>query len=362
MSSEQRPLRRPPPWWPEDEPWPPRGRPPSLPGLGRRIAIGVVLFLFLGSTAGVLSGFLWARGNSGGPPIFVPFFWLIVLVVLISAGGVVTRRYTRPMSSVMDAIGKLAGGDYSARARPSGPPEMHALAGAVNTMAARLKSAEEQRRNLLADVAHEVRTPLSVIRGNVEGMLDGVYPADESRLGPILEEVNVLTRLVEDLQTLSSAEAGVLRLYREPADIGSLLDDAVTAFAPQSAQLGVELSASVQRDLVLAVDAVRVRQVIDNLVSNALRHTPEGGAVRLGARREGDRAVVSVSDTGSGIPPDELPYIFERYRKSPDSRGSGLGLAIARRLVEAHGGSISAESELGHGTTLTFTLPAEPPA
>lgn len=352
-----REQRRAPPWWPADEAWPPRKRPSGGAAFVRRILLVLFAFFVLSTTINLVAGFFVA-GQHGPPPVW-GFFWIVLL-----GGGLVimwrfANRFTSPFGDVMGALDRLAAGDYSARVRPAGPPPVRALGDALNTTAARLASAEEQRRNLVADIAHEVRTPLAVIRGNVEGMIDGLYPADPQRLAPILDEVAIITRLVEDLGTLSSAEAGVLQLHRAPTDLAGLVRDIGTSFEAQAAAAGVALSAEGSEFAVREVDEHRIRQVLENLVWNAIRHTGPGGSVNLDVRADSGGVTVAVTDTGSGIAPEDLPYIFERYRKSPDSVGSGLGLAIARSLVEAHGGTIGATSERGQGTTITFTLPAE---
>jgi signal transduction histidine kinase len=220
-----------------------------------------------------------------------------------------------------------------------------------------LEAAEDQRRNLMADIAHEVRTPLSVIRGNAEGMRDGIYPVDAARLGAIIDEVEIITRLVADLNTLSSAEAGMLRIHREPTDLAALLREIASSFEADTEGKEVELSVIAENPTVLEVDPQRIRQVVENLLANSLRHTPAGGTVRLELRRADHEVEVCVADTGSGIPPEDLEHIFERYRKGSDSAGSGLGLAIVKRLVEAHGGTVNAASSVGEGTTICLLLP-----
>ncbi len=210
---------------------------------------------------------------------------------------------------------------------------------------------------LLADIAHELRNPLSIIRGYAEGIIDGVYPADESHLSLLLDETAHMTRLLEDLQTLSMAEAAVLPLHREPVDLGLLISDLVATYQPVAEETGITVSADVPPGLSLDVDPIRIRQVLENLIANALRHTQSGGAVRVVLSTGTESVAMRVEDTGEGIPPDELPHIFDRFTKSADSGGSGLGLAIARRLVEAHGGEITAGSTPGQGTTVTVTLP-----
>jgi len=207
------------------------------------------------------------------------------------------------------------------------------------------------RRQLLADVAHELRTPLAILQGRLEGLLDGVYPRTDEQLGQLLEETRHLGRLVEDVGTLANAEAGALELRREAVELGEVLDDAADSFARS-------ITRSIPGDLpAIELDPVRIREVLLNLLSNADRHTPPEGTITLGAAAEPRQLVVQVIDTGSGIAADELPRIFERFHKGAGSRGSGLGLAIARDLVRAHGGNISAESLVGRGTTVTITLP-----
>jgi signal transduction histidine kinase len=263
-----------------------------------------------------------------------------------------------PLGDVMEAAGRVAEGDYSARVAERGPREVRALAHTFNSMAARLAAHDEQRRNLLADVTHELRTPLTVIQGNLEGLLDGIYARDDAHLQPILEETQVMSRLIDDLRMLALAESGALRLEKEPTDLAVLASEAVASFRTQADAAKIELSVDAAPDLpTLEVDPARIRQVLDNLIANALRYTPGGGTIRVRCfTSSGSNVAVAISDTGAGIPPEELPHIFDRFYKSRDSRGTGLGLAIARNLVAAHGGEISAESELGKGTTICFTL------
>jgi two-component system sensor histidine kinase BaeS len=205
---------------------------------------------------------------------------------------------------------------------------------------------------MLADVTHELRTPLTVIRGEVEGMIDGVYSADETRLRSILEETHLLSRLVDDLRTLALAEAGALDLKREPTDVAALLVETGAAFRSAAEAKGVRIESSVTESPSVDVDPVRVREIVNNLLSNALRYSPSGGVVRLMY----DGATVSVTDSGPGIPPESLPHIFERFYKSSDSGGMGLGLSIAKYLVQAHGGTIRAENAAEGGTRIVFSL------
>jgi len=245
----------------------------------------------------------------------------------------------------------------------SGPREVRALARAFNAMSARLQQVDRQRRDLLADVTHELRTPLTVIQGNLEGLLDGVYPANKEHIRPILEDARLLSHLLDDLQSLALVEAGALQLHREPTDLTALAEEALAPFRAPAEAAGVALRLDIAPDLPMAdVDPVRVREIFTNLLSNALRHLPRGGVIEVGAALEADgrRIAVSVSDTGDGIPVESLPHIFDRFQKSDRARGSGLGLAIAKKLVMAHGGEIVARSEgtPQQGTTITFTLPA----
>jgi signal transduction histidine kinase len=274
------------------------------------------------------------------------------------------RRLAARVDDVIDAVGRVADGDLSARVAERGPADARSLARAFNAMTSRLEGSEEQRRKMLADVSHELRTPLSVVQGSLEAIVDGVRPADEANLAAILDETKVLSRLVEDLRTISLAESGALALHREPTDIAALIRDVMASFAPQAETAGVEISVSeAVRAPVVDVDPVRTREILTNLFANALRYTPRSGTVRVGVGADDSGAVaVTIADTGAGIPPEALDHVFERFYKSAESRGAGLGLAIAKQLVEAHGGTISASSVVGTGTQIRFTLPIEPPA
>jgi two-component system, OmpR family, sensor histidine kinase BaeS len=358
-----------PPWWPEDEPFPPRGGwggPPRR--YPRRLGLLFALFvLLMFSLSGLLFRLLsgggggWGPDRWGGPP-FVPFPLLVVGVLLVAfLVGRAVRRMAAPIGDVMEAADRVAGGDYGTRVQARGPDEVRRLARSFNQMVERLEANEAQRRGLLADVAHELRTPLSVIRGNVEGMLDGLYPADEAHLAPVLEETAVMARLLDDLQTLSTAEAGVLRLHRERVDPAALAQDAVAAFRARADTAGVTLESRPGDGVPeLDVDPVRIGEVLANLLANAVRHTPRGGSVSVVVEPAAAGVAFTVADTGRGIDPADLPYVFDRFVKSADSGGVGLGLAIARSLVQAHGGTITADSQPGRGTTMRFTLPPAP--
>ncbi len=287
---------------------------------------------------------------------------LFVLIVLGMASDAV-RRAAAPVGDLIEASGRVEAGDFSARVPEDGPREVRSLARAFNSMSSRLEEMEAQRRSTLADVSHELRTPLAVIQGNVEALLDGVYSADAEHLEPILDEIRVMERLIEDLRTLTLVEAGSLVLHRAPTDLGDLLPDVAAGYRNQAEQAGVQLIVTVADNVpVLDVDPARLREVVANLLTNALRHTPRGGSIDLAGRLVGKEVEVTVRDTGSGMSPEQLDRIFDRFYRSPDSPGSGLGLPIARDLVQAHGGTLTATSELSRGTTLRFTLPISAPS
>jgi two-component system, OmpR family, sensor histidine kinase BaeS len=347
-------MRRPPPWWPEGEPFPPYGRyrygPPTFV---RWFGCFVLVVLAVAFMTGGLAGALFRLGPGGVHPVFAfPILVIIGLILLAALSGV--RRVSRPMSNLIDAARRIESGDYSTRVPEWGSPDIRSVARAFNSMSARLKAIDDQRRSFLADVTHELRTPLSVIRGQAEAISDGVYPADSAHLAPILDATATLDRLVEDLRTLVLTDAGSLVLHREPTDLGALVRDAVESFRPQAESKGLMLAADVAGNVPPAsVDPARIRQVIGNLLSNSIRHTPSGGSVKVAVSAP---ATIAVTDTGEGIPPELLPHVFERFAKGPNSTGSGLGLAIAHDIVAAHDGTIQIASA-NPGTTVTIALP-----
>jgi two-component system sensor histidine kinase BaeS len=298
------------------------------------------------------------RGSGGG--IHGPQLLLILLIAVGIAVAVRSvRRVVTPLSGLIAAAGRVEAGDYSAQVAVKGSPELRSVARAFNAMTATLRENELRRRSFLADVTHELRTPLAVIRGQAEAIADGVYPGDTEHLAPIIEAARALEVLTEDLRTLALTEVGALALAREHVDLAALAQDAVAAFQGRAEAAGVTLTAEAAEDVPPAdADPARIRAVLGNLLANALRHTPAGGTVSVAVRRSGDRVEVAVTDTGEGISADLLPHVFDRFVKGPGSVGSGLGLAIARDVVTAHGGTIEIISEPGAGTTVRLALPA----
>ena len=317
----------------------------------------LLMFLIVATLVGFVAwliGSAIGAGQSFPGTILIGFLVLLVLAML----GRVVRRLAAPVGDLIEASGRVEAGDFSTRVQETGPREVRALARAFNAMSARLEETEQHRRSALADVSHELRTPLTVIQGNLEAIIDGVYPADAEHLEPILAETRVLERLIEDLRTLTLAEAGSLVLHREQTDLEALLTDVTASYRSQAEQAGITLDVTVAPDLApLDIDPARIREVVSNLLTNALRHTPRDGTVELSAALASDGIEITVHDTGSGIPADQLERIFDRFYRSPDSPGSGLGLPIAKSLVEAHGAMLTATSAPGEGTAVKVTLP-----
>jgi signal transduction histidine kinase len=285
-----------------------------------------------------------------------------VAVVLIS--GFTARRIIDPIRDMTSASQNIAAGDYHQRVPVPGTDELGVLAQSFNRMAMVLEQTERRRMELIGNVAHELRTPLASIRSSMEGLVDGVLPAEPETYLAIQGEAARLQRLVRDLEELSRAEARQISLNLQPTNLIDLLRAAVERLRPQFEDKNVELDVqSPSSPVNVQVDSERIIQVLINLLGNALQYTPGGGKVTLSARREGSQAVISVADTGIGIATEYLPHIFERFYRVDRSRsraggGSGIGLTIARHLVEAHGGRIWATSDgVNQGSTFTFTLP-----
>jgi signal transduction histidine kinase len=380
-------MNNPSPWKTNPPEWPPHGssgwpghRPP--PWMRARLhkrryvifrfgmILGAILVIFLAGFGFLL--WLFIKPPNSAFPRPESLLSIICAVPLVFIGlailfsGFAFRRFGMPLVDVMAAADAVAEGDFSVRVREDIPGEFGQLARSFNRMTAELAEAEQQRRNLTADVAHELRTPLHIIQGNLEGILDGVYQPTDEHISATLEETQLLARLVSDLQTLSLAESGQLPLYKEQVEIKDLLEDTLTSFAGPAGEEGVELAVDPAADgagLTISADSDRLSQVLNNLVANALRYTPSGGKITLRAESVSGGVRLEVADTGQGIAGEDLPHIFDRFWKADRSRarregaGSGLGLAIARQLVQAHGGQIHAASQLGQGTTFTIELP-----
>jgi signal transduction histidine kinase len=327
-------------------PW--RGR----PGFG---CIFGILFVVVVTSVVTAVGSILSR--LGPVPVVIAAIAVVLVIAALARG---TAGAARDLDTMLAATRRVEEGDYGVRVgrTRSDLPPIQELARGLDTMAARLEADEEQRRTLLADVSHELRTPLAVITGNLEAVLDGVYPPDPAHLAPILDETRVMGRLIDDLRTITLSEAGSLALHPEPTDPDVLIGEVLGAFAPGAAAAGVTLTTELSDDLpIIDIDPVRVREVLSNLVSNALRHTPPGGTVSIAGSANTSSVVLVVRDSGPGIDPALLPHVFDRFVKGAGSRGSGLGLAIARGLVEAHGGTISVDSTAGGGTTFRVELP-----
>jgi two-component system, OmpR family, sensor histidine kinase BaeS len=326
------------------------------------------ILIFIGWIAALAS----VIGRLGGGSETAPgWSWLAALLITFSLPLVIIvmvrlafRRLLVPLSDLIHAADTVAGGDLSVRVDEAGRGGLGRLAHAFNRMTAELELADRRRRNLMADVAHELRTPLHIIQGNLEGVLDGVYEPAPAHIEATLAETRLLARLIEDLRVLSLAEAGELPLASETVDVADLLADVQTSFSGQAEVADIDLRVETPAGrLAVQGDAGRLDQVFSNLVANALRYTGPGGEVVLAARALPGAVEIAVRDTGQGIPADDLPYIFDRFWRGDPARnrgtgGSGLGLAIARQLVRAHKGTIDVKSALGEGTCFTVTLPA----
>jgi signal transduction histidine kinase len=333
------------------------------------VLFGLVVVLVLGgmgALAFLLSRLFRAGRHTAG------LIWIVGISLSVSlpmlAAAVVRRAFqhvANPLADVMSAAEAVANGDLSVRVPEYGPGEFGRLAASFNRMVVELERADLQRRNLTADVAHELRTPLHIIQGNLEGILDQVYEPTPEHVAATLDETRALVRLVDDLRTLSLAETGQLPLVWEVVDVCELLADVCTSFGGQAEAAGIDLALRIDEagPVMVGGDVGRLDQVLGNLVSNALRYTPDGGTIALRAETMQEGVRISVSDTGAGIPADDLPFIFDRFWKGNPARtreggvGSGLGLAIARQLVQAHGGRINVASKPGQGTTFIIELP-----
>lgn len=336
-----------PEWWPEGEHWPP-GHPRDR---FRWWWLIPPLLLF------GLCGISYAIKESGRGFFWFPWFPILFFLFFFLIGR---RRYRPrffPVRSLVNATSRLAEGDYSVRVDEVEGGPLREVVASFNEMAKRLESASAQRRQLLADLGHELRTPLTVLQGEIEALIDGVHPPEPDQLNRLLEEIAVMSHLLDDLRTLSLSEAGELKLEKEEVDLPGLLEEVVSSYRGVADRAGVNIVIEGGRAAVEA-DPVRLREVIANLLSNALRHSQARDVVTIGHQSTATGHEVAVIDQGPGIAPDLLPRIFERFVRGPDSTGTGLGLAIARDLVRAHGGVIEAHNRPEGGTEIRFTLPS----
>lgn len=334
------------------------------------IVVGAV-WIGTGLLFGVVVNNDGAEGRSGPPPGAA-----LVVVAALAATVVAYRRVARPVSGLLDAAGRVGAGDYSARVRPDGPRSVRSLGQAFNDMAGRLDASEEARRRFLADVTHELRTPLAVLQGGVEAQLDGIHRRDDAHLTTLLEQTRTLARLVEDLRTLALGDAGQLTISTAPTDLGDVVAEAVAAMGAMGAERGVAIvthraGPDATAPITVVADRGRLVQVLTNLLTNAVRHTPVGGTVTVTVTATSpptaaatspptaaSATLIHVDDTGAGIAGDP-ERVFDRFVRA-DTGGSGLGLTIARQLVEAHGGTISASNRAGAGARFTIALPSAP--
>jgi signal transduction histidine kinase len=285
------------------------------------------------------------------------------LMLSVLLGAILARSLTRPLQDLTEATRAVADGDLQRQVQVRSRDEVGTLAASFNRMSLALDRSQRLRRQMTADIAHGLRTPLSIIVGHLDAVEEGVLPPNAQTIGIMRDEAARLARLIDDLRTLSLADAGELSLARTPVEPAPLLKRSAAVYQPAVQAAGVELQVEVEALLpMLELDAERMAQVLGNLLENALLHTPPGGRVVLTGRGAEGRVEIRLSDSGPGIPVEELELVFERLYRSDVSRhrpagGSGLGLAIARSIVEAHGGTIHAESAPGQGTTIVVQLP-----
>lgn len=287
--------------------------------------------------------------------------------VALLLGLLLGYLFLRPVKQLTLAANQIASGDLSQRVAAQGNDELAALGKAFNTMAGSLESARETRKAMTSDIAHELRTPLAIQRAILEAIQDGVYPLDQEQIGQIYEQNQSLTRLVDDLRTLALADAGELKLDKVATDIHSLVERVVSRFRPQADQKSIHLELINNGELSnsqILVDPFRIDQVLNNLVSNAIRYSPAGSAVMVIIEKNADRMIISVRDRGEGIPEEEVENIFQRFYRMNHSRsredgGTGLGLAIARQLVMAHGGELTVQNHPDGGAEFVLALPVE---
>lgn len=332
-----------------------RRPPPGALWWRRRFFRFAVVATLVWVASGLVFGML-ANGNGrdedrGGPPAIA----FAVVAAAVLATFVAYRRLARPVSELLDGAERIGHGDYEVRVRPAGPRAVRTLGLAFNDMAGRLDASETARRRFLADVTHELRTPLAVLLAEVEAQLDGIHARDDVHLELLRDQARTLDRLVEDLRTLALGDAGRLTLHPEAISALAVATDAVSALGATAEGRDVTVTVG-GSDAELEADPVRLRQVLTNLLANAIRHTPPGGRVAVTASESAGDIAFVVADTGPGIDGDP-ERVFDRFARSADSGGSGLGLTIARQLTEAHGGTLVAANDPAGGARFTATIP-----
>ncbi|MFC1991301.1 sensor histidine kinase [Chloroflexota bacterium] len=288
---------------------------------------------------------------------------LITAVVALVIGLILTRQITRPVRALISGARHLTKGELSYRVDIKSRDEIGELADSFNTMASSLERGEQSRRQLTADITHELRTPLTVIEGTVDGIIDGVFQPNMEHLRSIKEQTSLLTHLISDLRDLSLAESGQLKLNLALTDVVELVRRVVSNYEISALEKNVRIKLEEATQIPeIRIDPVRMEQVISNLLTNAIRHTPSGGSITITVKNYEGELQISVVDTGEGITPEDLPHVFERFYRSGSSRarkegGTGLGLAIVNQMVEAHGGKVRVESKVGTGSVFSVLLP-----
>ncbi|MFB9838841.1 sensor histidine kinase [Actinoallomurus acaciae] len=315
--------------------------------------------LFIGGSQGSTPSFVLSSGGRSRVIGVVALVLLLTVAITVLAGV----RLVRPLRALTEAAQRITGGDLATKVKVGGRDEIGRLASAFNDMAEARARMEALRKTMVSDIAHELRTPLSNVRGWLEATEDGLTRPDEQLISSLLEEALLLQRIIDDLQDLAMADAGRLRLCPEDVRLHDVLAQVAAAHRARSDEAGVTLTVRADDDVDVHADPVRLRQAVGNLVSNALRHTPPGGTITVHGRRDGQWISIDVTDTGTGIDPSDLPHVFDRFWRAEKSRtrqagGSGLGLPIVRKLAEAHGGTVTAASEPGRGSAFTVRLPA----
>ena len=339
-------------------------------------------FSSVDTMTGVYASGIYANGQLSGVLVYISqvqeiyeslrdiqlriLFWLIIVAAAVMLVNVfVLRTITRPITELNEGISRMSRGDFSARVNVRGRNEFAGLASAFNSMSERLEQLDNSRNQFVSNTSHELKTPLSTIKILIETLLyqEPIDPGmTKEFLTDVNKEIDRLNRIVSDLLTLVNIDSGSMKLNLTDVDVSSLLDVPVKRLAPLARENGIELEYSARDSLVVTGDAVKLQQVIYNVIDNAIKYTPRGGEVHCALSRSGRMAVIRIADTGEGIPAEDLPHIFDRFyrvdkARSRETGGTGLGLSIVKQIVVSHGGTITPESEIGKGTTFTIQLP-----